>query len=75
MSGPQIASNSTESHMTQIARDAHISGTWSCNDHGRFSGTTPDGLCEIVDISHLLPPYTLANGISQDIGGGADLDA
>ena len=43
MSGPNTASNSTESQITTIASDAHISGTRSRTDHRRVSGIVPDG--------------------------------
>ena len=48
MSGPNNASKSTASHITEIASDAHISGTRSRLDHVRLSARTPEGSWEIV---------------------------
>src|SRR5262245_55113130 len=52
MSGPKTASNSTASHITTIASDAHISLTWRRPDQRSLSSTAPVGGCEIVDILH-----------------------
>jgi hypothetical protein len=53
MSGPNRASNSTESQMIAIASDAHISGT-RISDHRRRFGATWSGSCDVVVMSHLL---------------------
>ena len=58
MSPPQIAVNSTASHMNPIANEAHISGT-TAGDQRRFSRAISEGPCVIVDIFHLLPRPTL----------------
>jgi hypothetical protein len=72
MSGPKIASSSTASQMRAIARNAHISGRRSCDAHSRFFSTTRDGSCEMVVISDLLSPSTIASAVSDDIGSGPD---
>jgi hypothetical protein len=49
-SGPQIAVTNTATHMAVIASDPHTSGM-SRSDHRGRSWTTPEGSCDIVDIS------------------------
>ena len=62
MSGPKIASKSTASHITTIARDAPISGTRSCNDQRCLSWSTPDGSRGIVAVS----PPSVESSIALD---------
>jgi hypothetical protein len=47
-SGPNSASNSTASHITAIASDAHISTTRTCENNRRLSGGAPEASCETV---------------------------
>ena len=52
-SGPYTASNSTASHMTEIAIDGHISGMSSRRDQVGLSGRTFDCSCETATGTHL----------------------
>ena len=47
-SGPNSASDSTASHITAIASDAHISWTRTCENNRRFSGSALEDSCETV---------------------------
>ena len=51
-SGPNSESNSTASHITAIATDAHISGTRVCENDQRRSGRAPVDSCEAVVTSN-----------------------
>src|SRR3954447_3245802 len=55
MSGPNSASKSTASQMTEIATDVHTSGTTVWGSHRRGSGRACEGgSCEVVAMSRLL---------------------
>lgn len=47
-SGPNSASNSTASHITAIASDAHISWTRTCENNRRLSDSASEDPCEAV---------------------------
>src|SRR5687768_14680545 len=55
MSGPKIAAHNTESQMTLMANDVHISLTTNCGAERGLSSTIREGSCGIAVITHLLP--------------------
>src|SRR5207344_1131241 len=72
-----MASKRTASHITAIARDAHISGTRARSHRCCSCSAIPEGSCGTVVMSHLLPttqmscrPRSWASGTARIVARG-----